>query len=94
MIDRCRYRLEAGETVLKCAAGCLIPDDLYNEKFEGKTWVTLCEDGFVSNEHSSLIDALQKVHDQADPKEWETHFERVAREFNLKYKLILTTTIK
>lgn len=41
--NRCKYRLERNGQILKCAIGCLIPDEEYNEEFEGLT-VKSCTD--------------------------------------------------
>lgn len=54
----CRYRSSKG---LKCAAGCLIPDDLYDSSMEGETWSP--EDFHLSLEHDLLILRMQAIHD-------------------------------
>jgi hypothetical protein len=64
---RCFYRLkkESSNKILKCAAGCLIPEYLYEPDFEGSSWFTL-----VSNlevfciSHRDLISDLQVLHDK------------------------------
>ena len=51
----CRYRTETAEGVLKCAAGCLIADDEYSEKWENTDWPSLVADKFVPDSHERLI---------------------------------------
>lgn len=83
----CVYRTPDG---LKCAAGCLIPDELYQGRFEG-TGVTNVAD--ILQKHSALlaeelVDAIvlimQRVHDSKVPELWELEFQRVAHENGLK----------
>lgn len=56
----CLYR---GPNGLKCAAGCLIADDEYLPEMEGEAWASMSYDGIVPEEHKSLIDNLQIIHD-------------------------------
>lgn len=74
----CAYR---GENGWKCAAGVLIPDDLYQPMFEGKLWSKVCE---VSPElraigHRNLIIALQRIHDLGEPISWADRLRELAR---------------
>lgn len=62
----CLYRSEIG----KCAAGCLISDDEYDPKFEGKSWHGLITFHNIPNKHKELIERLQVVHDNFIPIEW------------------------
>lgn len=55
----CKYR--SGNN--KCAAGCLISDEEYNEDMEKISWRSLVHDGLVPSEHSYLINRLQVIHD-------------------------------
>jgi hypothetical protein len=69
-----------------CAVGCLISDDQYDPAMEGASAVQLLQ-RFPSlglSEHSSLLLALQCVHDGTPPRYWETELTRVASEFNLE----------
>jgi hypothetical protein len=84
----CQYRTEDG---LMCAVGCLIPDNLYREQFEGY----LIEDLFANNiaiqsflgvENENLLAELQIIHDDIAPKKWEDHFQIVASNYQLEYK--------
>ena len=68
----CAYRGEGG---LKCAAGCLIPDEEYSPEMEGRNWHTLASRDSVYRGvaekigHVPLVVALQLVHDGVD--NWE-----------------------
>jgi len=67
----CVYR---GKNGLKCAAGILIPDEMYNDDMEGRT----IEETFLpDNLHKSvdLIMELQEIHDVADPNEIRSSVE-------------------
>lgn len=63
----CEYR---GEEGMKCAAGCLIPDDEYDRTFENNTWKALVKKGRVSTAHQHLIVDLQFIHDSFQPVAW------------------------
>ena len=77
----CAYRTPDG---LKCAIGCLIPDELYDPLFEGKSafWL-LTDDGpkaravrdncGASTDQTvvALLASLQDVHDRRE--NWDTH---------------------
>lgn len=56
----CRYRTPEG---LKCAAGCLIPDDQYNSEFEGSCWETIAPNFPQYEEFKWMITDLQEMHD-------------------------------
>lgn len=84
----CVYRSPTG---LKCAVGCLIPDDKYDPELESRTIRTLLNRGVLPLEyspHRMLLGALQGVHD--DPDNWESrtllkeHLVDVAIQHNLK----------
>ena len=64
----CRYRAESG---LSCAVGCLIPDELYNPRFEGKAAPAVINSLYKSGladwrEHTNLLEALQELHDNCE----------------------------
>lgn len=63
----CAYRGDGG---LKCAAGCLIPDEQYDSSIESVGWRKLAERGVVSYNCCPLIDDLQDIHDSVKPKNW------------------------
>ena len=67
---RCRYRAKDGSA---CAAGCLIPDELYNPDFEGnrafnrygQTGVIVDVWPDIDYEVAVFIDEIQRIHDNA-----------------------------
>lgn len=68
----CSYRGEGGK---KCAAGVLIPDELYDPSMETKTYSAVCENFPAVEElngasNTKLINALQIMHDSVDPANW------------------------
>jgi hypothetical protein len=72
----------------KCAAGWLIGPEEYKKSLEGNDWESLVNAELVPNFHSSLICALQEVHDTADVKRWQDGFYDVATEFDLDSTVI------
>ena len=81
----CLYR---GPDGLKCAAGVLIPDELYSTSLEGTSFLSLPVDvkrsaGGIDQESVGLIKRLQSVHDTCEPIDWRMTLEGVARSFNL-----------
>ena len=60
--EGCLYR---GPDNLKCAAGCLIPDDLYSKELEGDSWGSVSRKLNCHENHAYLISQLQKAHDAA-----------------------------
>ena len=82
----CVYRLEQEGRVLRCAAGCLIPDEDYKAEFEkGGSWKSIVH-GYFPEEgmyHIDLIAALQSLHDSSSMYDWPGALTRVAIDFNL-----------
>lgn len=76
----CLYR---GEDGLKCAAGCLIPDEYYKEEMEEKAWEQLVTKGMVPSDHEKLISDLQCVHDYATPDKWKEALAIIAEKHGL-----------
>lgn len=65
----CMYR---GPNGRKCAAGHLIPDELYHEGLESIGWRTMDEEFYKAcglQHHSSMIWELQRCHDVAASSE-------------------------
>lgn len=62
--DRCAYRTPDGK---KCAIGCLIPDELYDQGMEGYSVSCLVDAKFLLpsffNRNLRLLSSLQSVHD-------------------------------
>lgn len=81
---KCAYR---GENGLMCAAGCLIPDDLYDLSMECLDWEQLVKNKFIpEHQHYNLIDNLQYVHDSFFPIGWKAKLREIAFEFDLEFK--------
>lgn len=87
---RCMYRGDRGR---KCAAGVLIPDDLYNPMMEGHGIEQLVRIGLPLAEYFTkegidikLLKELQYIHDECPVEEWEEAFKGLAGEFNLQYR--------
>lgn len=86
----CMYRAPHG---LKCAIGALIPDAIYTPEFDGNGpifadgWhvVTLINRHPIIKELFSgvdpaLLSALQDLHDQLPPSDWEDAFHKLAED--------------
>ena len=88
----CAYRTDDG---LKCAVGCLIPDELYSFKLEGIGTVSpdFPKEIFTSifGENYSELDTyflrcLQHIHDFHDPSEWKSALKEFSISYNLEWK--------
>lgn len=64
---KCLYR---GSSGLKCAIGCLIPDDKYDPMMEGMVAYNLVEHYKLSEyvPDVNLANRLQEVHDNYEPE--------------------------
>ena len=68
----CRYRTPSG---LKCAVGCLIPDELYKPEMESlNAWALIPRvrnalPG-VSQDDADFLGGLQELHDDVAPSDW------------------------
>lgn len=95
---RCEYRTVTDNgRVLKCAAGCLIPDEMYSETFEGKAAYQLESlwDSLGIAEHTDLILSLQDdVHDYTTPDEWPSALVEVADRHDLTVPQFLLDALK
>lgn len=93
----CRYKTAAG---LKCAVGCLIPDELYDSAFrylEGKRvrcWPPerLADCG-LTPEHVVLLTKLQGVHDTHAVEKWAGSLREVAGRFSLNPDITKTLEV-
>lgn len=96
----CRYR---GLDGLKCAAGCLIPDEKYYVALEGKALVVdgrlgtldvhTLEQQYALREalegHDvDLVTELQLLHDLNDVSEWADALRETARRYALSSKAV------
>lgn len=71
----CQYRNRDG---LRCAAGCLMTDDEYEDVFEGMVWLELVEYAWVPSQHHDLIVHMQSVHDFTEPRRWAEMLKVIA----------------
>lgn len=83
----CAYR---GDNGLKCAAGCLIPDAIYNRNFENVSWQLLVAFHHFPYNHATLITKLQYIHDNYEPKNWLEHLTHLAACYSLKPDVLNT----
>jgi hypothetical protein len=85
----CQYRTPYG---LKCAFGCLIPDDMYSPQFEYKTIAYILDKTPYLDDlyrpHLSLLEKLQRVHDRSEPNKWKDHLATVAVSFGLNVDVL------
>jgi hypothetical protein len=90
MVDTCMYRTSSG---LKCAVGCLIPDDLYDRRMEGSDPAGLVDDGFISDWDAEDVDFLKsaqtRLHDRLPEPAYafSTALEKAAKNFAADFKL-------
>ena len=82
----CRYRYNG----LSCSVGCLIPDDLYNPKMEGKSvnkllqyYPKLKKHFDLQTEGLALLVHLQDIHDSVGPKQWAGHLKTAEKHYGL-----------
>ena len=77
----CAYRGAEGRT---CAAGCLIPEERYASRMEGKTVYQI---DFFNIEFKfdqlHLIRGLQEIHDDLSVADWRAGLQQLANRFNL-----------
>lgn len=83
----CAYR---GDNGLKCAAGCLIPDEIYNRDFESVSWPLLVVSHHFPYNHATLIARLQYIHDNYEPKNWREELTDLAIRYSLKPDVLNT----
>ncbi|WP_062227634.1 hypothetical protein [Aureimonas frigidaquae] len=86
----CLYR----HNDLKCAAGHLIPDDLYDQHMENQGFADLCEafpdvqQLIPTDELQNFTAKLQSIHDSnTNPKEMEHDLRILARQHDLTVPL-------
>ena len=78
----CVYHSEDG---LKCAAGCLIPDEDYCEELEDSHWSFLTAVGRVNEAHAEIIARMQSLHDKSAVRLWGQRLKELAQERGLVY---------
>jgi len=86
----CAYRSSNG---LKCAIGCLIPDDVYDPKMEGDLDELLDKFpemrevfGIQKDDDLEFLLDAQSVHDTGSPNEWPEQLALLAKQYNLEYE--------
>lgn len=90
----CSYRGHMnGGVQLKCAIGCLIPDEMYKSEMEGFGFTSLIDEFpiirlFFANVDTRLGQALQNVHDIYEPYQWKTKLFQVGYLFDLDTSII------
>lgn len=79
----CAYR---GDNGLKCAIGCLIPDEHYSSSLEGYTARNeeVMRAAGLSIENINLAIDLQKIHDCHRVEKWATKLDYVASDYSLE----------
>ena len=88
LTTECYYRMDCGKM---CAVGALIPDEQYQETFEGQ----------ASDDIQQLIPALsyispdllgraQSIHDGREFEEWYDEFNELAKQFGLDTTVLET----
>lgn len=78
----CAYRGAEGR---QCAAGPLIPDDVYEPRMEGRNWRDLAQAYpiLAAVGDARLIAHLQSVHDNRRVPEWRYMLHEVAKLYEL-----------
>lgn len=80
---RCAYR---GAGDMKCAVGCLIPDDKYRADMEGLSVSTLAARfPELRLDHVELLGDLQYLHDNVSLDNWEIRLRNVALDHGLDF---------
>ena len=94
----CQYRVKAKDgTMLKCAIGCLIPDDLYEGAMDPpqtglSVWNLLhsypklaVAIGVDLDKDMMFLQGLQAIHDCDSPDQWEEQLIRYAGGMGMVY---------
>lgn len=90
--EGCLYRGLGG---LKCAVGCLIPDDAYSVDMENLRVSDLVNGNLLRQdlrlvfiEHLDLLDELQQIHDGKAVETWKGQLQDLAKRRNLNWNPI------
>ena len=89
----CMYR---GLNGTSCAAGCLIPDELYEPEMENESILNLANDfpdvkaylRMHRRDTLRLIDRLQNVHDAEPVEYWYVALDATAADFDLNTEVL------
>lgn len=84
----CMYRLDG----MSCAIGCLIPDELYSKKLEGKEVSNrivreVLKKADIVNEGRFLVH-FQQMHDYFFPVQWADALLEIARTYKLNTDVV------
>jgi hypothetical protein len=74
----CMYRHPDG---LMCAAGCLIPNDMYDPSMEAILWEMLVNEFGMPTNHLLLIEELQYIHDYFNPNHWSARLSELRNKY-------------
>lgn len=85
----CRYRLDN----MSCAIGCLIPDELYSKKLEGKEVTNrivreVLKKADIVNEGRFLVN-FQQMHDYFLPVDWSDELLAIAKTYKLNTSVLI-----
>jgi hypothetical protein len=82
----CLYRkIDEKGNKLMCAAGCLIPDEMYSPSYEAKSWDQLIRvspmiaSTLGLTEYTDFITQLQSIHDCEEVEDWEYRLVALAK---------------
>ena len=93
----CYYRHPTDN--LRCAIGCLIPNDVYEPSMEKKTVLQLLArypdlrqifgvDICLDLKSASFLTCLQDIHDNFEPKDWRDMLKHFAAKHNLSANIL------
>ena len=85
--NSCMYKMHSG---LQCAVGCLISDEAYSEKLEGKmvemelVQEALSKSGIeLSNDVIHMLADLQCMHDDEEVETWPKHLDEIGKRYGV-----------
>jgi hypothetical protein len=80
--NECKYR---GENGLKCSIGHAIPDDLYQESFEGRQakMLILNNETMFNSKYSEFLGELQWAHDYGYDDSMDQKLKSLAKKYKL-----------
>lgn len=90
LTESCVYR---GPNKVRCAAGHLLPNNLYRKSMEGKSISSVLMNfssigDYFSNVDDGLLSELQSAHDAnlgSGKHAWESRMKQIAKYYNLVY---------
>ena len=89
---RCKLRIIKDQIILKCAIGCLIPDDLYFSRMEEMMIVEIVRDVGdkleIGISSLFLLQQLQSCHDNTYVHFWKDQLLKIAFEFCLDPEVV------